>query len=78
MARTFRRHKTPVIAFNPISPKVISVSATIKFNGDMRNRFGYMEKCFACGYSPLIEIKDESMAMVVKRYCSGCNTEWTR
>lgn len=79
MARVVRKHRrlgSPQVKI--LSPKVVSVSATIPFDGTVYSRFGYMEKCFKCGFKPLVDIKDANLMQVVKRYCSGCNTEWVR
>jgi hypothetical protein len=78
MARVVRKRKPLKLKIKAITPKTVSVSATIPFDGDITKRFGYMEKCFTCGFDKLVDIKDESLLQVVKRYCSRCNTEWVR
>lgn len=78
MARVVRKRKPIVLKIKNVAPKAVSVSATIPFNGIMSNRFGYMEKCFTCGFDKLIDIKDKNLSQTIKRYCSVCNTEWVR
>lgn len=60
--------------------KPLSISA---INPVVRSTNGYtnfvfMGECGVCGFSPLVNIKDSELANVVKKFCSGCNTEWVR
>lgn len=75
MARTPKRSPDK-ISGKP--PRVISVSATIPFDGTMQSRFGYMESCFECGNGKLIHIHDDEIGLIVRKFCNVCDIEWVR